>query len=236
MQALTLAILGLLCSSAAAVSSLMPDPQLTPGDAQTRDPNIICTPGYARAARDAPQKLKNQVYTLYGITTQASHEFEIDHLISLELGGFNSVRNLWPQSYITEPLSARVKDKLEGKLHKLACDGTITFEEAQAAIAVNWVSAYRKYVGALPGGMETLPSSTPPSSPTSSPPSSPLGSRATVQPNENGSCPPSAPLKGSGTKKYHLPGGRYYDNTKAKLCFATEANAQRTGYLKAKGQ
>jgi len=228
MQALTLAILGLLCSSAAAVSSLMPDPQLTPGDAQTRDPNIICTPGYARAARDAPQKLKNQVYTLYGITTQASHEFEIDHLISLELGSSNSIRNLWPQSYITEPLSARVKDKLEGKLHKLACDGTITFEEAQAAIALNWVSAYRKYVGALPGGLETPASSTSPSSPPST--------GASVQPNEDGSCPPGAPLKGSSTKKYHLPGGRYYDNTKAILCFTSEANAQSAGYLRAKGQ
>jgi hypothetical protein len=39
---------------------------------------------------------------------------EMDHLIPLSLGGSNRQKNLWPQSEITEPWNAHVKDKLEG--------------------------------------------------------------------------------------------------------------------------
>jgi hypothetical protein len=37
----------------------------------------------------------------------------VDHLVSLEIGGANTVQNLWPQSYDTTPWNAHVKDKLE---------------------------------------------------------------------------------------------------------------------------
>ena len=229
MKALTLAVFGLLCSSALALSSpLSPDPKLTPGDVLTSDPKIICVSGYTQTVRDVPQTLKNQVYKIYGVTTRKPREFEVDHLISLELGGSNSIRNLWPESFLTQPFNAHVKDNLENKLHDLACSGTITFAQAQQAIAKDWIGAYKKYVGALPGGVGT------PASPT--PSSSPSSSSASVQPNEDGSCPSSAPIKGSNNQKYHLPGGRYYDHTKARMCFASEADAQRAGYVKAKGQ
>jgi hypothetical protein len=62
-------------------------------------------------------------------------EYEIDHLVSLELGGSSSIRNLWPQSYVTEPQNAHVKDKLENVLHEPACSGKLSLEEAQKAIA-----------------------------------------------------------------------------------------------------
>ncbi len=39
-----------------------------------------------------------------------------------------------------------MKDALENKLHKLACAGTITLEQAQKEIASDWIAAYRKYV------------------------------------------------------------------------------------------
>ena len=101
MKALTLAVLGLLCSSALAANSpLTPDPKLTPGDVLTSNPKIICVSGYTQTVRDVPQTLKNQVYKIYGITNRKPREFEVDHLISLELGGSNSIRNLWPQSYL----------------------------------------------------------------------------------------------------------------------------------------
>jgi endonuclease YncB( thermonuclease family) len=57
-----------------------------------------------------------------------------------------------------------------------------------------------------------------------------------VAPDANGECPSSAPLKGSGGKKYHHPGGKYYVKTKAKVCFASEAAAQGAGFVMAKGQ
>ena len=33
----------------------------------------------------------------------------LPYLISLQLGGSNSIRNLWPQSFVTQPLNAYVK-------------------------------------------------------------------------------------------------------------------------------
>ena len=64
----------------------------------TTDAKVVCTPGYTKTVRDVPQSVKNQVYRAYGITSHKPGEYEIDHLVSLELGGSNSTRNLWPES------------------------------------------------------------------------------------------------------------------------------------------
>lgn len=77
----------------------------------------------------------------------ACNEFEIDHLISLELGGTNEITNLWPQSYLTTPWNAHLKDKLENRLHKLVCNGVITLDTAQKEIREDWTKAYEKYIG-----------------------------------------------------------------------------------------
>ena len=77
----------------------------------------------------------------------ASHgrgDYEIDHLIPLELGGSNSVKNLWPESYRTSRWNARVKDRLEDKLHELVCNGQLDLKTAQQVIAANWIEAYKK--------------------------------------------------------------------------------------------
>jgi hypothetical protein len=71
-------------------------------------------------------------------------QYEIDHLIPLELGGSNDAKNLWPQSY-RQAWGAHIKDELENKLHKMVCAHQITLPEAQAAIRKNWVSAYDTY-------------------------------------------------------------------------------------------
>ena len=70
--------------------------------------------------------------------------YEVDHLISLELGGSNSVRNLWPEPYDIH-WNAHVKDALENRLHSLVCDGTVSMETAQKAISTNWINAYKTY-------------------------------------------------------------------------------------------
>jgi len=106
-------------------SPLLPDSKMTPGDVLSTDVQAICTPGYAKSVRNVPQSLKNQVYRQYGVTSRQPHEYEIDHLISLQLGGSNSIRNLWPQSFVTQPLNAYVKDRVENKLHELVCAGVI---------------------------------------------------------------------------------------------------------------
>ena len=76
--------------------------------------------------------------------------YEEDHLISLEIGGDpRNPDNLWPQPWFGA-WNARVKDTLENRLHRMVCEGDITLEEAQHAIASDWSAAYQKYVGPQP--------------------------------------------------------------------------------------
>ena len=128
----------------------VPDPAKTPGDTLEVTAADICTPGYSKRVRNVPIEVKRQVYASYGIRTHKPGEYEVDHLISLELGGSNSIRNLWPQSYKTSPWNARVKDALENELHRRVCAGTIDLSKAQRIIAQNWVMGYRIYVNPNP--------------------------------------------------------------------------------------
>jgi hypothetical protein len=120
----------------------------TPGDVLTTSKVKICHQKTS-TIRNVPMKVKNQAYANYGITRTtgwcATKGCEVDHLISLELGGSNSIKNLWPQSYAGK-WNARVKDKLENRLHVLICNGTLTPVQAQRAISHNWIIAYNKYV------------------------------------------------------------------------------------------
>ena len=127
--------------------AFLPNSSLTPGDALDVTPDDICTPGYSKKVRDVPESVKRQVYESYRITSHQPREYEVDHLISLELGGSNSTRNLWPESYLPDPWNAHVKDRVENKLHSLVCSGQMDLKMAQHEIATDWIAAYRKYVG-----------------------------------------------------------------------------------------
>ncbi len=124
----------------------LPDPKMTPGDVLDVTPRDFCVSGYSSKVRDVPDSVKNQVYQEYGIKSHKPGAYEVDHLISLELGGSNSVRNLWPQPYSGQ-WNAHIKDKLENTLHNLVCDGKLDYRTAQQAVATDWIAAYQKYVG-----------------------------------------------------------------------------------------
>jgi hypothetical protein len=146
-----LGLLGLLLALAAsgmqrgAQPPLWPDPRLTPGDVLDVTRADVCTPGYAHKVRNVPAEVKRQAYAEYGIASHQPGDFEIDHLISLELGGSNSLKNLWPQSYKTQPWNAHVKDKLENELHAEVCSGKISLATAQRDISHDWIAAYKRY-------------------------------------------------------------------------------------------
>ncbi len=127
-------------------SAHLPDPSLTPGDTLNVTASDICVSGYSAKVRDVPQSGKDQAYAEYGITAHAPGSYEVDHLISLELGGSNSIKNLWPEPYFGD-WNAHVKDKLENKLHDLICSGQLDLKSAQQQIATDWMSAYVKYIG-----------------------------------------------------------------------------------------
>src|SRR6202035_2801535 len=97
---------------------IVPDPKLTPGDAFGVTVQDLCVPGYAKKVRNVPAEMKREVYREYGVTSHSPRDYEVDHLIPLELGGSNSIENLWPESHRTLPWNAQVKDRLDGELHE----------------------------------------------------------------------------------------------------------------------
>src|SRR5262249_41824068 len=193
----------------------------------TTDPQVVCIPGYTKTVRAVPQSVKNQAYRVYGILAHAPREYEIDHLISLELGGSNSLRNLWPQSYRTTPLNAYVKDRLENRLHALVCTGQLTLPAAQQAIATNWMAAYEQYVGPLPRGSGPDRTESPATPATPAVVAPVPASKALAA----GACPAAAPIKVTKAGVYHLPGDPYYARSHAVQCFPSPEAAEAAGFL-----
>lgn len=125
------------------VQGALPDKDCTPGaiiSNVTKDQ--VCTPGYAKSVRNVPEKEKEEVFTEYNITSHVEGEYEVDHLISLELGGDNSISNLWPEAAEPKP-GFHEKDILENQLHKKVCDGQISLEQAQMEISTDWLKVYQ---------------------------------------------------------------------------------------------
>jgi hypothetical protein len=208
-------------------SGVLPDPVKTPGEVMTTDANLICRSGYSKSVRHVPESVKRLAYEIYGITSRQPGEYEVDHLISLELGGSNSIKNLWPESFVTQPLNAHVKDELENKLHDLICSHQLPVAQAQHEIASNWIQAYEKYVGPLLDGSQkkfqrALPSPKPQKL---------IGLMSgETAPMAKGECPDSAPIKVSKNGIYHLINDPNYDRTNAKHCFDSVAGAAAAGF------
>ncbi len=120
----------------------LPDADCTPGAVVTdATKDKICTPGYATTVRNVTESVKKRDYAEYGITARKAGQYEIDHLISLELGGTNDIANLWPEPAQPEP-GFHQKNKVENYLHKQVCDGLITLAVAQQEVASNWVAVF----------------------------------------------------------------------------------------------
>jgi hypothetical protein len=125
----------------------LPSPQKTPGDTFPVTKEQLCQAGYTACVRHVPKSMEDAIFKSYGVKSHKPKEYEIDHLISLEIGGSNDEKNLWPQSYITEPLNAHTKDFLENKLNELVCTNQMPLSEAQHLIATDWIKAFNRYGG-----------------------------------------------------------------------------------------
>jgi len=102
----------------------------------------ICRSGYSSAVRDVPSQLKQEVYRSYQVVERTAGEYEVDHLVSLELGGSNDIANLWPEAAEPRP-GFHEKDQVENFLHEQVCRGATPLAEAQRTIATDWLSVYR---------------------------------------------------------------------------------------------
>jgi hypothetical protein len=139
----------------------LPDHRLTPGvaSADVTPANIhttICVSGYTSGLRHDDGRtvrppstyttaLKREQIFEYGYPDTRLADYEEDHLIPLEIGGDGyAAGNLWPEPY-AGATGARIKDRLENRLHALVCQGLLGLRVAQAAIAGDWYVAYRKY-------------------------------------------------------------------------------------------
>lgn len=153
MRAYIIATALLLASACDGNAANLPNPELTPGVSR---PDItqatVCKTKWGRDARHVTAAMKAHVFQEYGLSGNSDafckpKGCEIDHLISRELGGADDVRNLWPQSY-SGPWNAHDKDRVENRLHKEVCAGTLSLQDARALIAKDWTAAYRRYLGA----------------------------------------------------------------------------------------
>jgi hypothetical protein len=131
-----------------AAGDVLPDRTCTPGAVdpavtQATIQRTICVRGYTATVRPPESdtgRYKHESLAEYGMTYRPTIEY--DHLVPLELGGANSVSNLWP-----EPNTARAagvnnpKDTVENALRDAVCGGRISLSAAQQAIATNWTTA-----------------------------------------------------------------------------------------------
>jgi len=135
-------------------SGALPDPICAPGAAdpavtQANVGTTICVSGYTTKVRPPvsyTNPIKQDLIRRYGLSGSLA-DYELDHLVPLEVGGApRSVRNLWPESWTKRP-SAREKDRLENLLHTRICNGTIALADAQRMFEQNWVQAWQQLVG-----------------------------------------------------------------------------------------
>ena len=131
-------------TSGCIVHGALQDSACTPG-AILPDATVqkICTPGYSSSVRNVPTSEKDQVYAEYGITHHSPGQYEVDHLISLELGGANDIANLWPEAASPMP-GFHQKDQVENYLHDQVCSGAMSLKDAQEQIAINWLVVYNR--------------------------------------------------------------------------------------------
>jgi hypothetical protein len=102
-----------------------------------------------------PDSEKHQVEIEYGLTAKSyGSTLEIDHIVSLELGGSNDIANLYPEKAVLAGHAPgfHIKDKLENAAHKAVCAGTISLRSAQQQIASNWEKLYKHLFGIAPTG------------------------------------------------------------------------------------
>jgi hypothetical protein len=130
---------GFLISAASAVAqeALLPNPKLTPGRVAERDKDRA---GVTLA-------MEQKVFARYRLPWASRRAFKIDHLIPVELGGADTIDNLWPQSLRARPYGAERKELLTDVFRLKIARGQMTLAQAQEQIGNDWIDAFVEHVG-----------------------------------------------------------------------------------------
>lgn len=130
-----------LLSAMAPASSQVVVPEVT---AETVD-STVCRHGYTRSVRPGSRimrRIKLALLAAIGAGPEAAPAYQLDHRVPLILGGHpRDLDNLELQPL----LDAQRKNRVERKLGCLVCTGQISLDDARAAIATDWRSAYHHY-------------------------------------------------------------------------------------------
>lgn len=122
--------------------NVRPVPVFTPGAVSALSASALCAG--ERPSRLVSADARDQVLVEYGMQDASDDTYELDALITPELGGTTAAANLWPQRY-DAVWNARVKDGLESLLAARVCAGTMPLRDAQNALALDWVDAYKRF-------------------------------------------------------------------------------------------
>jgi Protein of unknown function (DUF3761) len=132
--------------------SALPDRRCSPGGYYSKLTRaVICAPRFRTGSiRNVPQTEKFSVEREYRMAaTYYGYSIEIDHIVPLELGGSNSIPNLFP-----EPGSGKAnyhaKDQAEDRAKQWVCEGRLALTTARRDFATNWERLYRSLFGHNP--------------------------------------------------------------------------------------
>ena len=126
-----------LAAYASAQDALLPNPKLTPGRVAKRD----------KDRGGVTLKMEQKVFARYRLPWTRRNEFKIDHLIPVELGGADTIDNLWPQSLRTKPYGADRKELLTEVLLTRIRASQMTLAQAQEQISRDWIDTFIDHLG-----------------------------------------------------------------------------------------
>jgi hypothetical protein len=120
-----------------AEEAFVPKPKLTPGKVAKHE----------KDQRGVTIAMEQTVFARYHLPWSRRAEFKIDHLIPVELGGADTIDNLWPQNLRAKPYGADRKELLTEVLLQRIARGQITLEQAQEQISKDWIDAFIDHLG-----------------------------------------------------------------------------------------
>ncbi len=113
---------------------LTPNPATSPGKLCSDKDREFSYYRYAAkipyCERDVSTRFKKRIYAQYGIPENERHNYTIDHIIPLSIGGSNHASNLWPEHKDVKAM----RPDIEQEVADAIAAGEITQAEAVAKI------------------------------------------------------------------------------------------------------
>jgi hypothetical protein len=134
---LALALSSLFGADPGPQEALVPNPKLTPGRVAVSE----------KDRQGVTLVMEQKVFRRYHLPWTRRAEFKIDHLIPLELGGADTIDNLWPQKITARPYGSERKELLAEVLLQKVRAGKMTLAQAQEEIRRDWIDAFIDHVG-----------------------------------------------------------------------------------------